>query len=157
MFIELEPIFNNEGAQKQFDYEFALEGCDAVKSVKAKGFVKNRTGIVSLNAEVSFVIDTLCDRCAAPVKREVSLPLEHILVSTLNDEDNDEFWLVESMNFNVDELIREDVLLSLPAKILCREDCKGICPMCGCNLNEKQCDCKMPVDPRLEALKQFLE
>lgn len=157
MFIELEPIFNNEGAQKQFSYEFQLDGSDAVKSVKAIGSVKNRTGIVSLNAQVNFVIDTLCDRCAAPVKREMSIPVDHILVSSLNDEDNDDFWLVESMNFNVDELIREDVLLSLPAKILCREDCKGICTMCGANLNEKQCGCKKPVDPRLEALKKFLD
>ena len=155
MFIELEPIFNNDGAEKQFDYEFLLDGCDAVKSVKAKGAVKNRTGIVSLNARVSFVIDTLCDRCAAPVKKELSIPVDHILVSSLNDEDNDEFRLVESMNFNVDELIREDVLLSLPAKILCREDCKGICSICGANLNEKQCDCKLPVDPRLEGLLKF--
>ncbi len=157
MFIELEPIFNNDGAQKQFDYEFPLDGSDAVKSVKAKGSVKNRTGIVSLNAQVSFLIDTQCDRCAAPVKREMSITVDHILVANLNDEDNDEFWLVESMNFNVDELIREDVLLSLPAKILCREDCKGICSICGINLNEKQCDCKQPVDPRLEGLLKFLD
>ena len=157
MFIELEPIFNNVGSCKEFKYEFSPEDCAEIAKAKVKGSVKNQTGIVSLTAKVSFLIDTLCDRCAAQVKKENTVEVEHILVSQLNDTDNDNFFLLESMHFNLDELIREDILLSLPTKILCREDCKGLCPYCGTNLNEKQCGCKKPVDPRLEALKQFLE
>ncbi|MBO5857065.1 MAG: DUF177 domain-containing protein, partial [Clostridia bacterium] len=53
--------------------------------------------------------------------------------------------------------IEEDVNLELPTKFLCDEDCKGICTMCGNNLNIDQCDCKKPIDPRLEGLLQFLE
>ncbi|MBQ5994514.1 MAG: DUF177 domain-containing protein [Clostridia bacterium] len=157
MFIELEPIFNNEGAEKSFSYEFSLEDGEIVKSIKAKGSVFNRTGIVSLEAQTEFLLDTACDRCASPVVRSMKVPVSHILVYQLNDEDNDDFYLVEDMHFNLDELIREDVLLSLPSKILCREDCKGVCPFCGANLNETDCGCKAPADPRLEALKQFLE
>lgn len=157
MFIELEPIFNCDGAEKEFSYEFAPDGCDEIKSVAVKGKVFNRTGIVSLEANALYELDTLCDRCASSVKRNEELAISHFLVSELNDEDNDEYYLVENMNFNLDELVREDILLSLPTKILCREDCRGICPYCGANLNEKQCDCKKPVDPRLEALKQFLD
>lgn len=157
MFIELESIFNLDGASKEFDYEFQPDGCDFFDIVKAVGCVKNRAGIVSLEANVKFTIDTLCDRCAAPVKKEMKLCFEHTLVSKLNDDDNCELYLVEDMHFNLDELIREDILLSLPTKILCREDCKGLCLYCGANLNEEKCDCKKPIDPRLEALKQFLE
>lgn len=157
MFIELEPIFNNEGAEKAFSYEFPLEESEVVKNIRVNGSVKNRTGIVYLNAVADFLIDSLCDRCAAPVKREQSITVEHILVNRLNDEDNDEFYLVEDMHFNLDELVREDVLLSLPLKILCKDDCKGVCPMCGTNLNESTCECKEPGDPRLEALKKFLD
>ncbi len=157
MFIELEPIFNNEGSCKEFEYEFVPEDCAEIAVARVKGSVKNQTGIVSLTAEVSFLIDALCDRCAAPVKEENTIDISHILVSQLNDSDNDNFFLIDSMHFNLDELIREDILLSLPTKILCRDDCKGLCPYCGANLNEKQCGCKKPVDPRLEALKKFLD
>ncbi len=157
MFIELEPIFNNEGSVKEFDYGFSPDDCDEISTARVRGLVKNQTGIVSLTASVQFVIDTNCDRCATPVKQDNTLEIAHLLVSELNDEDNDEFYLVEDLHFNLDELIREDILLSLPTKILCRDDCKGLCPYCGTNLNEKQCDCKKPIDPRLEALKQFLE
>lgn len=157
MFIELEPIFNNEGSYKEFDYEFSPDGCDEISVASVKGSIKNQTGIVSLDATVKFAIDTVCDRCAAPVKQDNMLDVSHILVYELNDEDNDEFYLVEDMHFNLDELIREDILLSLPTKILCSDDCKGLCPYCGTNLNEKQCECKKPIDPRLEALKKFLD
>ena len=157
MFIELEPIFNNEGARKDFSYDFGLEDGELVKNIRVDGSVANRTGIVSLEANTEFVLDADCDRCASHVEKKMQIPISHILVYQLNDEDNDEFYLVEDMHFNLDELIREDVLLSLPSKVLCKEDCKGVCPMCGANLNESQCDCKAPGDPRLEALKQFLD
>ena len=49
------------------------------------------------------------------------------------------------------------VLVNWPMKVLCKEDCKGVCQFCGANLNEGQCSCKKPVDPRLEALKQLLD
>ena len=157
MFIELEPVFNCDGAEKKFSYSFVPDGCDEVERVSVNGRVFNRTGIVTLEADTVYSLDTLCDRCAAEVKREGTLKIQHFLVSELNDEDNDEYYLVEDMSFDLDELVREDILLSLPTKILCREDCKGICPYCGANLNEKQCDCKKPADPRLEALKKFLD
>ena len=50
-----------------------------------------------------------------------------------------------------------NVNLELPTKFLCNDDCKGVCVMCGKNLNKDQCDCKKPIDPRLEGLLQFLE
>lgn len=157
MLIDLKPIFNCDGQSREFSYEFSPDNCDVVKNIKVKGSVYNRTGIVSLDAEAGFTIETQCDRCAAEVKREMTVPVKHTLVTELNDDDNDMFYLVDDLNFNLDELVREDVLLSLPTKVLCREDCKGFCIYCGTNLNEKQCDCKKPVDPRLEALKKFLD
>lgn len=157
MFIELETIFNIEGASKDFSYEFTPDDCDIIRSVNVDGCVRNRAGIVLLEGNARFTIEASCDRCAADVKHETVLPFEHTLVSKLNDDENCELYLVEDMHFNLDELIREDILLSLPTKILCREDCKGLCPYCGANLNEGKCDCKKPIDPRLEALKKFLE
>lgn len=156
MFIELEPIFLNEGSAKEFCYEFSAEDCTVIGNVSVKGRVENRTGIVSINAQASFVLDTVCDRCAASVKREMCIPVAHLLIAQLHDENNDDFILVEDMHFNLDELVREDILLALPVKVLCRDDCKGLCQYCGKNLNEGECLCKKPVDPRLQALAQLL-
>ena len=78
MFIELEPIFNNEGSCKEFEYEFVPEDCAEIAVARVKGSVKNQTGIVSLTAEVSFLIDALCDRCAAPVKKENTIDISQI-------------------------------------------------------------------------------
>ena len=58
---------------------------------------------------------------------------------------------------DLSQLALEDVFLSLPSKLLCKEDCKGICPQCGKNLNEGPCGCKKEVDPRLAALLDFLD
>ena len=56
------------------------------------------------------------------------------------------------------ELVREDIILSLPYRFLCREDCKGLCPVCGKNLNTGSCGCRSgKVDPRLEILKKLID
>ena len=91
-------------------------------------------------------------------KEAHSVPVEHVLVTSLNREDNDELILVESQEIDLDELVMSDLLLTLPMKHLCREDCKGLCAQCGKNLNEGDCGCKKkPVDPRLEALRKLLD
>lgn len=56
------------------------------------------------------------------------------------------------------DVVLESILLELPMKAVCAEDCKGLCPKCGTNLNEKQCDCSLEeIDPRLEILQKLLE
>ena len=83
--------------------------------------------------------------------------MEHTFVTELNDNQNDEYMLVPTMRFDLEGLATEDVLLYLPSKFLCREDCKGICPTCGKDLNDGPCGCKKEIDPRLAALTQLLE
>ena len=78
-------------------------------------------------------------------------------IASLSNEDNDDFLVVSDMRLDLDELIEEDVNLELPTKFLCSDECKGVCVMCGKNLNKDQCDCKKPIDPRLEGLLQFLD
>ena len=79
------------------------------------------------------------------------------LVTHLNDEKNDELLLVNELRFDLDPLITEDIFLDLPAKFLCKEDCKGMCYKCGKDLNTDSCSCKKDVDPRLAALQQLLD
>lgn len=157
MFIELEPVFNNIGSKKEFAYSFVLDDCEIREPAKVQGVVENRAGVVTLTADAALEYETVCDRCLAPLSRKLQKQFTHTLVSSLNDEDNDDFILVEDMHFNLDELLREDILLQVPTKELCKPDCKGLCPMCGANLNETACSCKPPIDPRLAVLRQLLD
>ena len=66
--------------------------------------------------------------------------------------------MVPTGNIDMDELVMTDVTLELPFQLLCREDCKGLCPVCGADLNETTCNCNTKqIDPRLEKLKMLLD
>ena len=157
MFIELEPIFNNIGAHKPFSYSFVLDDCEIREPAKVSGVVENRAGVVTLTADTVLEYETVCDRCLKPLSLKLQKQFTHTLVSALNDEDNDDFILVEDMHFDLDELLREDILLNIPTKELCTPDCKGLCPMCGADLNVAACSCKPPVDPCLAVLQSLLD
>lgn len=162
-FLELEQIFNNVGSQLPIEHSFDMSDYEVggihpiLSPVKVMGEVKNSTGIVSVIAQAEFEYSSGCDRCAKLVTKNYKVPLSHILVTELNDNNNDNFTVVPSMRLNLDELVYEDVLLYLPSKFLCNDDCKGICSICGTNLNDDSCSCKKPIDPRLEALQQLLD
>ena len=158
MILELEPVFNNIGQRLDFDYQLTLADLPLIEnSVAVKGCVFNRAGVVHLSAVASFDCAAPCDRCAEMTRRHFDVPVEHILVTALNNEENDEFVLLSAMRFETDELVREDVILALPSSYLCREDCKGVCQYCGKNLNTDSCSCRAPADPRLAVLKQLLD
>ena len=92
------------------------------------------------------------------ISREQVLYMEHILVVSLNHEDNDSFVLLENYQLPLDALVEEDLILDQPSKMLCSEDCRGHCPLCGKDLNDGLCGCREEtVDPRLAVLQQLLD
>ncbi|MEG0978531.1 MAG: DUF177 domain-containing protein [Oscillospiraceae bacterium] len=161
--VNLEQIFNNEGSQLPIEHKFDMSDYEVggvkpiVSSILVTGIVKKSTGIVSVCAKAEFEYSNGCDRCATPVTRNYIVPVNHTLVTELNDESNDNFTVIPSMRLDLDELVTEDILLFLPSKFLCKDDCKGICAICGKNFNEGSCSCEKPIDPRLEVLKQLLD
>lgn len=161
--LELESIFNNEGSQLAINHKVDMSDYDIAGvhpisvPVKVTGAVKNKTGIVTIEANAKVTYKANCDRCATPVEREYNIKVNHTLVTQLNDDSNDDFTIIKTMRLDLDEMVKEDVLLYLPVKFLCKDDCKGLCPMCGQNLNEASCSCEKPIDPRLEVLKQLLD
>ena len=132
--INLEEVFNREGSSIKLDRAADLSDIrqdDRVlfpEPVKITGCIRNVAEVVFMDATIE------AD--------------EHTI---------DDFIVIPDMVLDLDALSREDLLLDLPSKVLCREDCKGICPQCGKNLNEGPCNCKEPVDPRLEGLLSLLD
>lgn len=162
--VNLEAVFANAGATEPVDHDLDLTAeCfygdrSFPEPVKVSGTFRNRAHVVTLNAVIDADLYTVCDRCAKDVVEHLSLPMEHTLVTGLNqEEDVDEYIVIPDMILDLDELVYENLLSDLPAKILCKEDCKGLCPQCGKDLNEGPCDCSKPVDPRLAGLLSFLE
>lgn len=163
MIIQLENVFRNDGEVLPVSYVMGLshekvnEVYSFVSPVEVKGEIRNRTGIVSISVKAMFTYESPCDRCAEIVRREMTVPVEHLLASELNDENNDEYLVVKDMKLDLDELVTEDIFLTLPSKFLCKDDCKGLCSVCGQNLNKGSCSCEKPIDPRLEVLRQLLD
>ncbi len=159
MYIELEAVFNNEGEYREFDYGFGIDDEESIVSpVSVKGKVFNRSGIVSLEAKAEYDVSAPCDLCAKEVKKHYSVPVEHTLLSYIgNEEDYDKFIVVEDMRLDLDELVREDVFLAMPVRFLCKDDCKGLCSICGADLNLGSCGCNKPTDARWDSLKELFE
>lgn len=133
--------------------------CPAQEPVVAKGTVKNSAGVLLMHGTVETTLHGVCDRCAKPFLREVSYPLEAVLVKELeNEEDADEWvFLLEHDCADLDDIVRTAFVLNMDSRLLCREDCKGLCFRCGKDLNEGPCDCQPEADPRLAVLKQLLK
>ena len=163
MFIELENLFNGGIAEIPLDieFDFSKEEIDGVfpftTPVRLKGEIRNVAEIVSISAEVVFSLDVYCNRCAEAITLDMEVPIEHILVSELQNEETDEFIIVENMKLDIEQLTLEDIYFAMPSKFLCDDDCKGLCPKCGANLNEGPCECKKDIDPRFEALLSLLD
>ena len=121
--------------------------------VAVRGTLQNRAGVLSLTMDVSYVLKGGCDRCCEEVRRTYETAVSVLLVREKQDEENDDLIEVAGDFFEIDDLISESVLLSAPAKFLCKEDCRGLCPLCGQNLNVKNCDCRQTHSP-FDRLKQ---
>jgi uncharacterized protein len=120
---------------------------------------------IRIKGKLDTSLEVLCARCLEPVVHQVERsfdllyrPLEidsgHAELSVTDAEA--EIGYYEGEGLLLEDTLREQVLLALPLKSLCREDCKGMCPLCGKNLNEVQCSCVDEVeDPRWAALKEI--
>ncbi len=164
MLLQLQSLFMGEQASLPIDCTLDFSGLEwngiypFKQPVKIKGEIRHSAGVVTLTAQVDYRYDGICDRCACELSCDEQLSMEHILVVSLNHEDNDSFVLIDNYQLPLDALVEEDLLLDQPSKRLCREDCRGLCQQCGQNLNEGSCDCRQDtVDPRLAALKQLLD
>jgi uncharacterized protein len=145
--------------------ELSLE--DEYTSLKGEtrvsGHAARKRDEVSVRGNINGTVEVACDRCAAPVAATVEvefntafIPREKAAAVTENVELQEEdlaFSFYEGGAVDMDELVREQILLALPTRQLCREECRGLCPVCGKDLNVAECSCQQgEIDPRWAAL-----
>ena len=164
MLFELKSVFQNEGEVKQLKYELDIaeidiDGVFPFKTpIDVTATANNRASLVNLTIDVTFDYGRSCDRCGFDYIREMNMSFTHKLAQTLVDDGNDDYIETPDFKLELDEVVISDIILSLPQKNLCKDDCKGLCQSCGQNLNNGECSCdKRQIDPRLEILKQFMD
>lgn len=164
MLFELKPVFLNEGHVQQLQYLLDITDIDIdgvfpfTSPVAVTATARNRASLVTLTLDCGYDYSRCCDRCGEGFTRREEKSFTHRLAQTLVDEGNDDYIETPDFTVELDEVVIADILLHLPQKNLCKEDCKGLCPVCGQNLNNGACLCeKKSVDPRLEVLKQLMD
>lgn len=162
MDINLNPLLSGSSTHVTFSFEIPLDG-DAVGykitgPVKVNGTVTDMGGYMQLDAECSAEYETECARCLKKLSGTCSISFMRPVALKLESDNEDEEYLIVDENgaVNIDRAVTEELLLSLPFRSLCKEDCKGLCPICGCNKNEKECGCVVKqTDPRWDILKKL--
>ena len=130
--------------------------------IRVVGEITNTAGYLRLAVKTTAPYVTFCARCLDEVKGVFSFDFERTvstraILADLDEAALDDYVLAEDGFIELDELILEFFELSLPFRTLCREDCQGLCPRCGKNLNEGACDCEQKeLDPRLAPLERWL-
>lgn len=127
--------------------------------VAAEGTVRNTAGVLVMQGSVRTCLHGVCDRCAADFSRDVSFPIDAVLVTELANEENEDEWVfpLQGESADLEEIVRTVFVLNMDSKLLCMPDCRGICCRCGKNLNEGPCTCRKEPDPRFAALRQLLD
>ena len=165
MLLGLSKIIDCPGASLPFSVSLDLSdlcfgNCYPVsESVDAEGIIRNTAGVLMMKGAIRTCIHGVCDRCAANFDRDMEVPIDVVLVTELADEENEDEWVfpLEGDSADLDDIVRTVFVLNLDSKLLCKEDCKGLCHRCGKNLNDGPCNCQKELDPRFAALKQLLE
>ena len=168
MRIELE---NLEGGKGHFAHVYQPEELNPIDERIRLTEPANVCGQVRLSGNQVFVtghvetrVQVECDRCLQPVELLVSadFALDYIPGSDYESSEAAELTEAElsvavfdGEAIDVDEIVKEQIVLAVPTRVLCREDCKGLCPKCGADLNTADCTCEPEVDSRWEALRKL--
>lgn len=110
-----------------------------------------------IRGDVDLTVSIPCSRCLEDVPTDIHFSIDKELElngTEVNDTEMEETDYLIGLNLDIDKLIYGEILVNWPMKVLCRQDCKGICKVCGMNLNKGNCDCqRTELDPRMAAIQ----
>ena len=162
--LELNDIFVTPDSSLEVDECYVYDDLSAegeqlvVSPVRVKGQVRNTGGLVELGYTAEFTYSKPCDRCLAIAEKSVKYDFRHTLALSAENEDTDDIIIAAGYTLDLFSLVRDDILLELPVKHLCSDDCLGLCPICGQRLNEGSCGCvKKAIDPRMAVLDELMQ
>ena len=167
MVLDMRPMLRGEVGRIHIDYLLTpdpVEGAKFNGDAHVVGDVTDEAGYMHLTLTASVAYTAECARCLEPISGDFAVQLERTVAAegTLSEkqmeENVDEYAVIEDGKLDLDETIREELLLSFPMRFLCHEDCLGLCPKCGKPRREGDCGCPtFEPDPRLAVLKQLFD
>uniref|UniRef100_A0A7C3J5W6 DUF177 domain-containing protein n=1 Tax=candidate division WOR-3 bacterium TaxID=2052148 RepID=A0A7C3J5W6_UNCW3 len=124
---------------KKGEYDFFYEDLYINGEFKVNNIHKTQ---IEFEGVIDFKIELICDRCLTKFKRDFS---EKVLFILKKDYLGDELDIINFTDYlcDITDYIKDIVVTSIPSKNLCKDDCKGICPKCGANLNYEKCKCNI--------------
>lgn len=171
MKLDITSIMKNNGGTIAVHVQDTLEdletdfGAVSFKSpVDFSGSVTNNNGIFVLKGLARISYETFCDRCGKRIKRELDVDIDEGMieksgiVDDTEDLDDDRFTFSGS-TLDLDRVLTDYILTNTPTSHKCREDCPGLCPECGSEINGESCGCggTDSIDSRFDALKGFFD
>ena len=171
MVLDLSSLLSGKISSLEFEYiiepqddEEAILPPDDVSftaPVRVKGAITDNAGYMQLKATAEIDYKSRCARCLEDIFGTFILEFNRTVAAsgTLQDETKDEYVIVKNGKLDIDRELVEDLMLEFPTRLLCKEECAGLCSKCGKNLNFGACDCpkKKEIDPRLAILQKLLE
>jgi len=165
--IDLKPMLRGEINSIDIDFVLTpeiIEDVTFTDGARVCGKITNSAGYMRLVLKAELPYIGQCARCLDEVRGVFSLDFERTVVTEgmvseeKLEESIDEYIVLDGSSLVLDEAIREELLIDFPKKLLCDEDCLGLCPKCGKPKREGDCGCiTKEIDPRLEVLKKLLD
>ena len=166
MLIDLTDIIRNENGKLTLSEDFDMppisfmgEEFNFSEPFKAKGMILNNSKALELDMTVSGRASVHCARCGKPLVVNISFPVRETLMREGEEgPEDDDIILYSGREIELDDVIVSNFLMNVPVKYLCKEDCKGLCSVCGADLNEGDCGCDKDVmDPRWEKRAEIMK
>ena len=140
------------------ELEITPEELNLLSSVQLEGTMSNAGDVLLLKANMTAKVQRMCGRCLKEFSAETQADVLEKFYPVGAENLEDDAFVYDSDVIDITEPLRESLLLAEPMQALCKEDCRGLCPVCGADLNDGDCGCdRETVDPRLAALKQFIK
>ena len=163
MNINISAVSGRREASIPFKFEEKLEssadfadGAVFTSPVSLEGEVIKDGDIYYVNGEGTVKVSEPCDRCLTPVEFSVDFKLNEKFSSNASYDEEIETFSGDSIDLI--PTVMRNILSAMPMKVVCSDDCKGLCPVCGQNLNIKECGCDTTyIDPRFESLRSLLK
>lgn len=171
MLIDITELLSVKGMSKTFQvryekdiYEVGGEAYPVAQSEKFSLVITNvGTRCITLQGEGQVQLIMPCGRCLEDVSVPVDFTIDckadmNVLDVDKAEEDIDELSYIDGYHLDVDQLIHTEILINLPFRVLCSDDCKGLCFKCGANLNKGECGCdREQLDPRMSVIQDIFK
>lgn len=165
MIIQIDKLIVKERKSLDFTENYNIPDVygvtDSDVSARFVGNISLNDDLFTLKGTLNISLSICCSLCLTPVSVDLEIDILEKFKNSNNNENADSFDedinYFNSLEIDTHQSLLENILLNIPVKVYCMEDCKGLCSYCGATLNTTTCSCEKPVDPRLASLMSYFD